>query len=359
MAKARQSAKAADDRVVRIAVVGAGDIGRRHMQAIVDDGDCLLVAVVDPQPIGAETAARLGVRHFLDLESMIDVAKPDGVIVAAPNAVHVKLTERCLAHRIPVLVEKPISDTVKSAYALADLADQTGVPVLVGHHRRHNPLIRQARAIVESGILGDVTAVAASWLVRKPDDYFKVAWRGEPGGGPILINLIHDIDCLRYIAGEIVSVQGVVSNLRRHLKVEDTAAILVTFANGALGTVIVSDAAPSPWSWELTSGEATSYSYPRMAADCYRIAGSLAALGVPSMRIWRHEGVESWQSPMIEGRHPVNELDPLAAQISHFADVVRGRVSPVITARDAARTLEVTLAVTESARTRAPVDLPQ
>lgn len=352
-------ASEADARSVRIAVVGAGDIGRRHMRAIGEDGTCSLAAVVDPLPAGAAAAARFGAPHFADLEAMLDAVRPDGVIIATPNALHVPLAEACLARRIPALVEKPVSDTVESAYRLAEHSEATGVPVLVGHHRRYNPIIQRARAIVGSGALGEVTAVAASWLVRKPDGYFDVAWRGEPGGGPILINLIHDIDSLRYVAGDIVSVQGVASNRRRGLRVEDTAAILVTFANGALGTIIVSDAAPSPWSWELTSGETTSYTYPRMAADCYRIAGSLAALGVPSMRVWRHEGAESWQSPMAEERHSVDEADPLAVQIRHFADVVRGTARPVITARDAARTLEVTLAVTESARTRTAVDLPR
>ena len=138
---------------------------------------------------------------------------------------------------IPVLVEKPIADTLDAALALADASEAAGVPVLVGHHRRHNPIVRKAREIVQSGALGRLTAVSATWLVCKPDDYFDVAWRREPGGGPILINLIHDIDNLRFIAGDIAAVQGMTSSARRGFPVEDTAALLLRFRDGALGTV--------------------------------------------------------------------------------------------------------------------------
>ena len=181
---ASAEAPGTDAKPMRIAVVGAGDIGRRHMRAISEDETCALAAVVDPQPAGEAAAERHQAPHFAAIEAMIAAVDPDGVIIATPNALHVALAAACIHKGIPVLVEKPIADTVQSAYALARLSEETGVPVLVGHHRRHNPIIQRARAIVESGTLGEVTAVAASWLVRKPDGYFNVAWRGEPGGGP-------------------------------------------------------------------------------------------------------------------------------------------------------------------------------
>jgi len=319
--------------------------------------DCRLVAVADPHPNGSGAAAAFAVPLYDSVDAALDATAPDGVIVAVPNALHVPVAAACIARGVPILLEKPISDSVESGYALADQAEARRVPILVGHHRRHNPIIGRARAIVASGRLGEVVAISASWLARKPDDYFAVRWRGEPGGGPLLINLIHDIDSLRFIAGEIVAVQAVASSRRRGLPVEDTAAVLLEFANGAIGTIILSDATPSPWSWELTSGEATSYTYPRVATDTYRVAGSLAALGLPSLRTWRHDGAESWQSPLIEERLDVPGADPLAIQMGHFRDVIRGRAAPIITARDAARTLEVTLAIGVAARTRSVVDL--
>lgn len=334
---------------VRLAVVGAGQIGRRHLQAISAEPSCQAVAVVDPAPAGATAATEWSLPRFTDLATMLDELAPEGVINATPNALHVPLSMVCVERGIPVLVEKPIADTLESALALADAAETAAVPVLVGHHRRHNPIVRKAREIVRSGALGRLTAVSATWLVHKPDAYFDVAWRREPGGGPILINLIHDIDNLRFIAGDIEAVQAMTSGARRGFAVEDTAALLLRFRGGALGTVVLSDTVAAPWSWELTAGEQTSHTYPKTGQDCYLLAGTDAALAVPSMRTWRHEGAQSWESPLSEERLVVEEADPLRLQAAHFADVVRGRAEPLITARDAARTLEATLAVTEAA----------
>ena len=346
-----------DDAPVRLAVVGAGQIGRRHLLAIEAETSCQAVAVVDPSPMGAATAKTRGLPHFSSLDEMFKAVMPEGVINATPNAMHVPLSLQCVRRGVPVLVEKPIADTLEAARLLADASEASDTAVLVGLHRRHNPIIRKAREIVQSGKLGGLVAVSATWLVRKPDDYFEVSWRRQPGGGPVLINLIHDIDNLRFIAGEISTVQAITSSDHRGFAVEDTAAILLRFGQGALATVMMSDSAVSPWSWELTAGERTSYAYPRTGQDCYLFAGTLGALAVPSLRIWHHEGKQSWQSPLPEERVEIDEKDPIRAQIAHFAEVIRGRAEPLITARDAARTLEATLAVTESATTSREINL--
>ena len=345
-------------RPVRIAVVGAGDIGRRHMAAICADPTCELAAIVDPAPLGRSVASEFAAPLFADVDALLSELTPDGIVIATPNGTHVPISKGCLEAGIPLLVEKPLSDTVESAYELARLSEACRVPVLVGHHRRHNSIIQEARRVVACGAIGAVTAVNAVFLVRKPDDYYDVPWRREPGGGPILINLIHDIDNLRHVVGEIVSVQGTRSNARRHHAVEDTAAVIVTFANGAIGTVLVSDATPSPCSWELTAGEKSSYVYPCTGQDCYLIAGSLGSLSVPTLRLWRHEGVQSWRSPMPMERLTVGSVDAHARQMRHFADVIRGSAEPIITARDGARTLEVTLALIEASTRRSVVELP-
>ncbi len=334
---------------VRLAVAGAGPIGQRHLQAIAAEPSCRAVAVVDPAPVGKEVADEWNLPHFADLEAMLDEVAPEGVIVATPNSLHVSQSLACVKRGIPVLVEKPIADTLDGALALADASEAAGVPVLVGHHRRHNPIVRKAREIVRSGALGRLTAISATWLAHKPDDYFDVAWRREPGGGPILINLIHDIDNLRFIAGDIVAVQGMTSNARRGFPVEDAAALLLRFRDGALGTVMLSDAVAAPWSWELTAGERTSYSYPETGQDCYLFAGTEGGLAAPSLRLWRHDGAQDWRAPLPVEKFAVERSDPIHVQAGHFADVIRGRAEPLITARDAARTLEATLAVAQAA----------
>ena len=163
--------------------------------------------------------------------------------------------------------------------------------MLTGHHRNYSPIMARAREIVQSGVLGSIVAVVGTALFYKPDDYFDVGggWRRQPGGGPILLNLIHEVNNLLSLVGDIVRVQAVTSNATRGFAVEDTAAMVFTFANGALGTFLLSDTAASPRSWEQTSQENTSYaSYPD--EDCYHIAGTRGSLSVPTMRLKVYEG---------------------------------------------------------------------
>jgi predicted dehydrogenase len=221
--------------------------------------------------------------------------------------------------------------------------------MLVGHHRRHNLIIRAAREAVATGRLGQLTAVVGLWLLKKPDDYFEVTWRREQGGGPLLINLIHDIDNLRFICGEIIEVQALTSNSIRGFAVEDTAALLMRFANGALGTMTVSDATPAPWSWELASGE--NPAYPRQDQPCYIFSGTEGSLSVPNMELWSYAQQPGWYAPLSRETIAPPSFDPLAEQLRHFCAVIAGREQPLISAEDAMGTLAVVEAISEAART--------
>ena len=343
---------------VRLALLGAGPIGLRHLEILDSEVVCETVAVVDPSPAGAKVASKYDVAYYPDLSAMLDEIRPDGVINATPNKLHVPLSLTCLDRGIPVLVEKPVSDSLKDALDLANASERHGVPVLVGHHRRFNPIVRKAREIVSSGELGHLTAISATWLAHKPEDYFDVSWRSESGGGPVMINLIHDIDSLRFIAGDIEAVQAMTSNARRGFQIEDTAAILFRFKGGALATIMLSDTVASPWSWELTSGERTSYTYPNTGQDCYLFAGTKGSLGVPTMTKWRHDGARSWQVAMSHDQVIVEAEDPLQLQARHFAHVICGQEEPITAARDAAKTLEVVVAIHDSALSSSQIVLP-
>jgi predicted dehydrogenase len=196
--------------------------------------------------------------------------------------------------------------------------------------------------------------VNGTWLHRKPDDYFDVTWRRETGGGPILINAIHDIDCLRMVVGEIESVQAIASSKARDFPVEDTAAAVLRFANGALGTFIVSDAVASPWNWESTSRESAITPYE--LENCFIVAGTRGSLAIPQLQHWSYDKPDgAWADPLTRRTLPVRHADPYPRQLHHFARVIRGEERPVIDAAEGARTLAATLAIAESAKTGRPV----
>ncbi|HEY4603323.1 MAG TPA: Gfo/Idh/MocA family oxidoreductase [Blastococcus sp.] len=343
---------------VRIAVAGAGLIGRRHIEEIDASSTAQLAAVVDPGPAAAEVADRFGVPLYPSLRGLLDAEKPDGIILATPNQLHVDLGLECVAAGVPVLVEKPIGDTVQGATKLVEAAEAAGVPLLTGHHRNYSPIMATAREIVQSGVLGSIVAVVGTALFYKPDDYFDVGdgWRRQPGGGPILLNLIHEVNNLQSLVGDVVRVQATTSSATRGFPVEDTAAMVFTFAGGALGTFLLSDTAASPRSWEQTSGENPSYAaYPD--EDCYHLAGTQGSLSVPTMRLRVFRGSRSWWEPFESTTVDLQRSDPLANQVAHFAAVIRGEVEPLCTGRDGLKTLQVVDAVVESARTGQPVDL--
>jgi predicted dehydrogenase len=240
---------------------------------------------------------------------------------------------------------------------LLDAVRTAKAPVLVGHHRRHNPLLRAAADHIANGGIGKIVAVYGTWLRRKPDEYYEDKWKlqASMGGGVLLINTIHDVDCLRMLCGEIESVQAMTSSATRGFDVEDTAAVTMRFANGALGTLTVSDTTVAPWCWEMTSQED-----PRFATipeNCYTVCGTEGSLAVPTLETWTNEPNGGRAAPFIRRRLYHLPADALTEQLAHFAQVIRGEAKPLVTADDAARTLAATLAIRMSAAERRTVDV--
>jgi predicted dehydrogenase len=343
---------------IRIAVAGAGYIGRAHMAVARQSDACRLAAIVDPSPAAAALAAEAGVPLYRTLDELLERDRPDGVILATPNQLHVEHASRCLAARVPTLLEKPIAPSVDEAETLAAQAARSGVPLLIGHHRAHSPIMARARQLIDEGRLGKLVAVMGSAVFFKPDEYFADAdWRRQPGGGPILLNMIHEVHNLRMLCGDIVAVQAFSSHATRGFPVEDTVAINLRFANGALGSFMLSDTAASARSWEQTSQENKAYpSYPD--EDCYVIAGTFGSLAVPTMRLktYANAADRSWWKPFDVSVADMTRDDPLKLQLDHFVRVIHGQEPPLVSAQDGLQNLRITEAIVEAARTGAVVD---
>jgi len=338
---------------VRIAVAGAGLIGLRHVEEIRKSRSAALAAIVDVAPKAANVAREAGVPLYGSLAELFAQNRPDGVILATPNALHVEQGLECVAAGVPALIEKPVAHTLADGIRLCEAAERAGAKILVGHHRRHSPILHKAVEIVQSGVLGPIVGVIGSAVFYKPDHYFDEApWRRQPGGGPILINMIHEVGNLRAMVGEIAAVQAFSSNATRGFPVEDTVSINLRFVNGALGTFLLSDTAASPKSWEQTAQENKAYA-THDDEDAYTILGARGSLGVPTMRLRRYENDadRSWFKPFATRTVPLERQDPLALQIEHFAAVIRGEVPPLVTVRDGLMNLRVTEAIDEAART--------
>jgi predicted dehydrogenase len=345
--------------MLNIAVAGAGVIGRAHIAVIAHNPHCQLSAIADPTPAAQQLAQEQGVAWFATLDELLAHARPDGVILATPNALHVPQALQCIEEGVPVLVEKPIAHTVADAQRLVAATDAHHSKVLIGHHRAHSPIMRQAKAVIDAGHLGRLVSVMGSAMFFKPDSYFTDApWRCEPGGGPVLINLIHEIHNLRMLCGDIVEVQAMSSNAVRGFAVEDTASITFRFDSGVLASFLVSDTSACARSWEQTSQENKAYaSYDD--EDCYVIGGTMGSLSVPTMRLktYAKEEDRSWFKPFQCSTVDLHREDPLRLQMDHFLQVIQGSATPLVSARDGLQNLRVVEAIAQAAQTKQAVSL--
>ncbi|KAI0467105.1 hypothetical protein F4859DRAFT_495135 [Xylaria cf. heliscus] len=365
-------------RPVSIAIIGFGGlIGRRHTAHVLSNASADLIAVVDGAPSAAELAAQLapGVPYYPSVTDMLSAcaannSTPEAAIVCTPNAYHVPVALELAEAGVHLLVEKPLADTKAAARTLVDRARELGVKLLVGHHRRFNPYVVAAQKVLKAsqGVpsvigepgIGTVTAVSGLWTAYKPDDYFAAgAWRRsrKQGGGPVMINLVHEVDILQYLLGPIVRVSAEKALGRYTAEagnsdaVEDGAALTLRFASGAVGSFIISDGVVSPHFFEAGTGE--NPMMPRASRphshcldesdktraehggqtvkgepiDVYRIFGTHGTLSVPDMTLWTYgENPRSWANDLTVRRI---ELDndprvPFDRQLDHLIAIIRG-----------------------------------
>ncbi|KAF3355380.1 hypothetical protein VdG1_04065 [Verticillium dahliae VDG1] len=222
------------DKRIRFAVIGAGLIGPRHAQTVMENPDTELVAIVDPLESNATLARDLDIAHYQSL--------------------HVPLAKQLASAGVHVLVEKPVSVDITSGKDLARHVSATGV-------------------LVSSGTLGTIVAVNGLWALRKPDEDFQhpAAWCQTEAGGVVLINMVHEVDLLRFLFGPITSVHAEKTLSQRGFEADEGgfeadegAALTLRFRSGVVGSFVLAD----------TAGQ-----------DFYRIPGTDGSLGVPDMRI--------------------------------------------------------------------------
>jgi len=346
------------DKKVRIASIGLGMIGHVHAGILSRMEECEYVAIADPDSKTEKMAQDLGTKYYTDYREMIDKERPHGVVVSVPNELHESIGKVCAEKGMHIFMEKPIASTIEEAEEIVKSARENNVRLLIGHHRRFNPMIVATKEIIRRGELGDLVAISVLWGMYKPSEYFIAGeWRKKKGGGPILINMIHEIDNLRYMYGEIERVYAEVSNKTRNFKVEDTVSVTVRFKDGVLGSILMSDTVPSLWAYEPTMGE-NKFFYPTKG-DIYHFLGNKASLSFPGMvKVYYADPAKAgWQHPLTTEHLNIKSSDPYPQQVRHFCKVVKGEEEPRTSGEDALKTLRVTMALHESVERNEPVKI--
>nr|POF03909.1 scyllo-inositol 2-dehydrogenase (nad(+)) [Quercus suber] len=365
---------------IRVAVIGVGSIGPRHAESVVSCPDTRLLCIVDPAPSAHPIAQTLGVPRFDSLQQMLTVEHciPDAAIVCTPSNTHVPVSQELLAVGIHILVEKPISTTAAAGQQLVDTLRQLhriehanhdqnvskSPRLIVGHHRRFNPYVTATKRAIDANVIGRVIAISGLWTTYKPASYFEppAAWRAQAasGGGPVLTNLVHEIDVLQYLLGPVTRVHAEQTPSQRAHDVEEGAAVLLRFASGVVGTFLVSDATPSAHNFESATGE--NPTIPQQRRDVLRVFGAEGTLSMGDMQITRYgEGEEkSWSSELAVSQLEVAEEQvPFDEQLKHFVNVIRGVETPRCSAEDGLSALRVCEAIKRAIVTCLPVDVIQ
>lgn len=327
--------------MIRIAVLGAGRIGRIHGRNAASHPDARLVAVADPHAPAAQDLAAATGAEVASLDEIVERSDVDAILVCTPTTTHADLIERGARAGKAVFCEKPMALTVADADRAIAAAQAAGVPLQVGFNRRFDTGFRAAHDLVAAGRLGTPQLLRS--LTRDPGI-------PDPGRVPpstiFLETLIHDFDTLRYLnpGAEAVEVYAVADALAypdyKDQGLQDTAVVLVRFDNGAMATAEASFNAV--------------YGYD-IRGEVFGSAGMATAGDIRRTTMVYHgaEGVvaDTWRRN-IDLFH-----DAYTAELAAFADCVRSGATPEPGGRDARAALAIALAAIRSVETGSPVRL--
>jgi predicted dehydrogenase len=334
---------------IKISVVGIGLMGSQHLKAIHLSKKCTLHSIVDVNNSSRTYANKFKVPFYQNSVDMLKNDRPDAVIVATPNQFHEKHTISFLNAKIPVLLEKPISNSILKAKKIINSSKKNKTHLLIGYHRRHNIMTTTIKKKIDSGKLGKVVSANIMCWLYKHSAWYKEKWRVKKGGGPLGINLVHDIDFICYLLGPVKYVQATTSNLVRKYQVEDTAVVNLIFKSGALCTLNVSDTVVAPWSYELTAGE--NPAYPVTNQSSYFIGGTKGSIQFPNLKHWYNKKERSWWKEIYHKNESTrSNRYTLVNQIDHLCDVVKGKIKPKINGNDGLISLKIFDAILKSSK---------
>jgi predicted dehydrogenase len=337
------------ERPLTIGLVGCGAISTQHLEAIGRIEDARLGGVVSAS---AERARAVGERHGVpwttNLDELLGRADIDAVAILSPSGLHPSQALAALGHGKHVLVEKPVALSVREADAVIDEGRRRGLTVATVSQRRFEPVMSALHAAVTAGEFGTISLILTDGIYHRPQAYYdSAAWRGTVGldGGVLMNQAIHLIDLVRWLGGPVLSVAAHVATRTHTMEAEDTAAVSLEFASGALGAIVATTSATPEAPPEL-----------RIYGD----AGHARIVG---------EDPVEWDVPGRAPPAPADDEAPVATsaaggaatwgttaagyirQYTDFIEAVRTGRQPAVSGTDGRNAVEVVTAAYESSST--------
>jgi len=335
-------------------------IGDFHAQAIKGLPNAELVGICDTAPDRAASAAsKHGCRSYRDLQQLLGDSRIDVITVATPSGLHGEVAIAAARHGKHCIIEKPLEITLAKIDAILEAHDKAGTTVGGVFNMRYEATAKLFKQAVDAGRFGRLTfgmAYGPWW--RNQDYYDKGGWRGTlamDGGGALMNQGIHTIDILQWLMGPVRQVQAFTRMLaHQRIEVEDTAAVAIEFANGALGTIACTT---SMWPGHFRIIEVAGDRGTVAMADSKFFFWQFAEETAEDQRI-RKEYV---QFPGVS----VGASDPAAgvtaaghqANFADFLEALDHGRKPSVCGQEARKAVGIILAIYESARKNKPISL--
>ncbi len=328
---------------MKILIAGLGSIGRRHFRNLAALGERDLV-LYRTRKATLPDDELTGYPIETDLGEALQKHRPQAVIVANPTALHLEVAIPAAEAGCALLLEKPIAEDLSRVNELRRAAQKNGGRSLVGFQFRYHPALNKARELIQSGVMGKILTAHAHWGEYLPnwhpwEDYRASYAAREDLGGGVIRTLTHPLDYLRYLLGEIESLQafqGHISPLEL-TGVEDVAEIGLKFRSGAIGGLHLNYFQRPPVHRLEIVGTAGALRWDNAE-------GALIHAHVPDA----FGGIYPQPSPGAETRYAppdgFERNDLFLAQTRHFLEVASGQAAPLCTLEDGIRALELALA---------------
>ncbi len=332
------------------AIVGAGNIARVHAEALQKLENARLIGIYDTVSANAERfAATYGIHCFPTYEDLLTEPAVEAVILCTPSGLRGQLALQGAAARKHLICEKPLEIDLAMIRRMIDACAVNGVTLTGIFNNRYNKVyqrVRQAAADGEFGrlLLGDVQV---KWY-RDPSYFQNSNWRGTwryDGGGALMNQSIHFIDLLQWIMGPVAEIKALAATNLHPIEVEDTAAAVVRFANGALGVI-----------------EGTTIARPGLY-DRLEIHGERGSVLVENGQI-KYWNLDGRSLPDDEWRdlnqyelsnhlnHQAIESELHRLQLAEITDCLQRGAAPPLNGQEAMRAVETILRIYQSAGIR-------
>lgn len=326
----------------KVAIVGAGHMGKRHASAYADVKNAELVAFLDNRPdVVKEVAESFGAKGFTDFDEMIKAANPDVIDVCTPTSLHKTFVMKATGAGKHVITEKPMARTLDECIEMTNAAHKAGVAFMVAHVVRFFPEFASAKAQVDAGAVGSPAVVRST----RGGDFPGVPgnWYGDfsQSGGVVLDLMIHDFDWLRWTFGDVERVFAK-GSVNREFGCVDYALVTLHMKSGVLAHVEGTWANPGGFQVKLEiAGDKGMLDYQNkntvaLSTATKSVEGNAAGVAIPD-------------SP--------SGKNPYYLELQHFIDCVESGATPLITPEDGTKAVEIATAALESIRTGSPITL--